>query len=180
MDRIRAKINSRGTVGIQSIGRLFRIADDNGNWQIDLTNEFPKLMHDIGVNISPEEVKTVAAYLDKDGSGTIDYEEFLREVAPPMNAERIKWVNKAFDSVDVDGSGVIDISDMKLRFNENNPLVRAGKTSAARVMANLLNNFDKNGDGKITREEFIDAYRQISPSMDYDEQFALMIRRGWN
>ena len=181
MDRFRAKINSRGTVGIQAIGRLFRIADDDGNFSIDLKNEFPKLVHDMGVNLSAEEVDQLAQYLDKDHSGTISYEEFLRECAPPMNEERKKWVIKAFNSVDVDGSGVIDINDLKIKFSpENSALVRAGKTSANIIMNNLLQNFDKNGDGKITQEEFIDAYREISPSMDYDEQFALMIRRAWN
>ena len=181
MDHVRAKINSRGTVGIQAIGRLFRIADDNGNWEIDLTNEFPKLLKDIGIQLSDEDVKTLATYLDKNGNGTICYEEFLREVAPPMNEERTKWVVKAFDSVDVDHSGVIDIKDLKDKFSpENSALVRAGKTSANIIMQNLLQNYDQNGDGKITKEEFIDAYREISPSMDYDEQFALMIRRAWN
>ena len=180
LTRIRQRIVERGAVGIKGLGRLFRIADDNGDWKIDLHNELPKLMNDIGVILNKTELTELERLLDRNGDGSIDYEEFLFQMAPPMSEERIKWCNKAFDKLDADGSGEVDIKDLQMVHNpEKSELVRMGKTTAAQIFANLLSTFDDNGDGKITREEFINYYREISPSIDNDEYFALMMQNAW-
>jgi Ca2+-binding EF-hand superfamily protein len=54
-----------------------------------------------------------------------------------------------------------------------------GKKTASAIFANLLKSYDSDGDGQITRDEFIDYYREISPSIDNDECFALMIKNAW-
>lgn len=180
MDRIRQRIVQRGAVGIKGIGRLFRIADDNNDKMIDLHNELPKLMNDIGIILNKTEMNELIRLLDKNGDGTIDYEEFLYQMAPPLNDERIKWINKAFDKLDVDGSGTVTIDDLQAIHNpQSSELVRMGKTTANQIFANLLRSYDDDGDGTITREEFIDYYREISPSIDNDEYFALMMKNAW-
>lgn len=178
--RIRQRIVERGAVGIKGLGRLFRIADDNSDRKIDLQNELPKLMHDIGIILNKTELQELIRNLDRDGNGTIDYDEFLIKLAPPMNEERISWCNKAFDKLDKDGSGVVEIADLQMVHNpEKSELVRMGKTTAGAIFANLLSSYDEDGDGKITREEFINYYREISPSIDNDEYFALMMQNAW-
>ena len=180
MTRIRTRIVQRGAVGIRGIGRLFRIADDNSNGLIDLKNELPKLMNDIGVILNKTEIAELSRLLDKNGDGTINYEEFLLHLAPPMSEERIKWCNKAFDKLDVDGSGKVTIQDLEAIHNPNSSeLVKLGKTSAGAIFTNLLRSFDDDADGIITREEFIDYYREISPSIDNDEYFGLMMQNAW-
>lgn len=180
MERIRQRIVQRGAVGIKGIGRLFRIADDNYDKLIDLHNELPKLMNDIGIILNKTEMQELMRLLDKNGDGTICYEEFLYQMAPPLSDERIKWINKAFDKLDVDGSGQVTIDDLQIIHNpQASELVRMGKTTANQVFANLLRSYDDDGDGMITREEFIDYYREISPSIDNDEYFALMMKNAW-
>jgi Ca2+-binding EF-hand superfamily protein len=180
MTRIRTRIVERGAVGIKGIGRLFRIADDNNDRVIDLVNELPKLMGDIGVILNKTELNELIRLLDRDGSGSISYDEFLYQMAPPLNEERIRWINKAFDKLDVDGSGVVNIADLEAVHNPKaSELVRMGKTTANAIFANLLKSYDSDGDGQITRDEFIDYYREISPSIDNDEYFALMIKNAW-
>ena len=180
MERIRERIVKRGAVGIRGLSRLFRIADDDGNHMIDLHNELPKLMGDIGVILNKTELTELARLLDRNGDGSIDYEEFLYYMAPPMSDERLKWVNKAFDKLDADGSGVVSIEDLRAVHNqETSELVRSGKTSAEAIFQNLCDSFDKDADGTITRDEFIEYYREISPSIDNDEYFALMMQNAW-
>lgn len=55
---------------------MFRIIDDDGNRKLDL-NEFTKGLHDYGVTLKKDEQKTIFTQLDKDSSGTIDFDEFL-------------------------------------------------------------------------------------------------------
>ena len=180
MERIRERIVSRGAVGIKGIGRLFRIADDNNDKTIDLQNELPKLMNDIGIILNKTELQELIRLLDRDGSGTISYDEFLYQMAPPLNEERIKWINKAFDKLDIDGSGVVEIADLEAVHNpEKSELVRLGKTNAKVIFTHLLRSYDDDSDGKITRDEFIDYYREISPSIDSDEYFAVMMQNAW-
>jgi len=180
MARIRTRILQRGAVGIRGLGRLFRIADDNRSGTVDLHNELPKLMNDVGVILNKTEISELSRLLDRNGDGTICYEEFIFHLAPPLSEERIKWCNKAFDKLDVDGSGVVAIHDLEAIYNpEKSELVRMGKTSAGAIFGNLLKSFDNDGDGTITREEFIDYYREISPSIDNDEYFALMMQNAW-
>ncbi len=54
---------------------------------------------------------------DRDRNGTIDYDEFVRVLRGPMNNYRKKLVNQAFNKLDRDGSGVVDINDLKGRYN---------------------------------------------------------------
>ncbi|KAK8882116.1 hypothetical protein M9Y10_044756 [Tritrichomonas musculus] len=180
LERIRTRIVERGAVGVKGIGRLFRIADDNADRSIDLHTELPKLMNDIGVILNKTELTELERLLDRNGDGTISYDEFLYQMAPPLSEERIKWINKAFDKLDVDGSGVVNIADIQAVHNpKTSELVRMGKTTANQIFANMVASYDHDGDGTITRDEFIDYYREISPSIDTDEYFAEMMKSAW-
>lgn len=50
--------------------------DDDGNKKIDL-KEFKKGLRDYGVDLDPEEVMEMFGAFDRDGSGSIDFDEFL-------------------------------------------------------------------------------------------------------
>ena len=65
---------------------------------------------------------------DPDGNGQINYDEFLRGVMGEMNQRRQAIVKKAFAVIDSDKSGVLDINDIKGRYNaKKHPDVIAGK-----------------------------------------------------
>jgi Ca2+-binding EF-hand superfamily protein len=174
--RIREKIQARGASSIQGLGRLFRIADDDGNRTLDLKNEFPKLLGDIGVLLNKTELAELGRLLDRNGDGVISYEEFIYYLAPPLNDFRLKLVNDTFDTLDRNGNGVLDIDDFR-QLHALNPSSR--KSSAEALFANFLSYFDTNKDGTISRQEFVDYYREINPSIPNDEYFEVLIRAAW-
>ena len=57
--------------------RTFRIYDDDRSNRLSL-EEFQEGLRDYGVALSPEEVKTLFAQFDRDGSGSISFDELLR------------------------------------------------------------------------------------------------------
>ena len=69
--------------------------DDNHSLSLD-KYEFSKAMADYMLGFSEGEIQTLFAYMDYDRSGLIEYDEFLRVIRGPMNANRTKWVDKAF------------------------------------------------------------------------------------
>lgn len=64
-EEIRQRIIERGAIGIRGIGRLFGIADDDGNKTIDIREEFPKLIHDIGLKYNKDQIAALSKDLDR-------------------------------------------------------------------------------------------------------------------
>ena len=181
MARIRERVTERGAVGIRGLGRLFRIADDDGSRAIDLHNELPKLLADIGVFLNRTEVSELGRMLDRNGDGQITYDEFLFYFAPPMNQFRTDLVTRTFDFLDKNGNGVLELEDLRGACPQATvPAGTVKRVSASQQMfQNLLTTFDKNGDGTISKQEFIDYYREQSPNIDNDEHFEMLITRAW-
>lgn len=108
----RDKCASRGTRGILSIARLFRIIDDDNSKTLSLP-EFTKVLKDLRFDFGPQEVKRLFELFDINRNGVIDYDEFLEGVRGPMPENRVKIVKLAFNKLDADGSGVITIEDLR-------------------------------------------------------------------
>lgn len=82
-----APLCTGGMLGIRTIGRMFRIMDDSGDHKLS-RSELTTGLHDYGLTFTPDEFEALWRFLDRDRSGTIDYDEFLRGVkgalfAPP-------------------------------------------------------------------------------------------------
>lgn len=58
--------------------------DDNNSGSIDM-GEFKKAVRDFKIDLTDNEVQIVFLAFDRDGSGEIDYDEFVRGVRGPMN-----------------------------------------------------------------------------------------------
>jgi Ca2+-binding EF-hand superfamily protein len=69
------------------------------------------------LGFSDGETKKLFQFFDVDGSGAIDYDEFLRALRGPMNPQRKKIVMQAFGKLDRDGNGYVDINDIKGVYN---------------------------------------------------------------
>lgn len=83
------------------------------------------------------------AIFDRDGSGAINYDEFLRGVRGEMNDFRKRLTDKAFKIMDKDGSGVLEISDIKQTYNAKmHPDVKGGKKTEDEILFEFLDTFE--------------------------------------
>merc|ERR1712110_871525 len=113
IDIFREKLLHRsGSGGIKSLGRQFRIYDDDGSKTLTL-EEFVEGVNDFGLNFSSDETSDLFAEFDKDGSGTISFDEFLVALRGNLNGSRMGIVEQAFKKADRSGDGVFDAMDMK-------------------------------------------------------------------
>lgn len=162
--------------------------DDDGSRTIS-EQEFAKACKDFRMGISEENVPILFNEFDVNHDGTLNIDEFLMAVRGEMNEARTNLVKRAFKKIDKDNSGVLDILDIRDSYKANkHPDVIQGKRTEDEVLVEFLETFEahhniKHGqeaDGKITIEEFVEYYRNISCSIDNDDYFALMMNNSWN
>lgn len=92
-------------------------------------------------------------------------------------------VLKAFAMMDKDGCGTITTSDIVHIYDvSKNPDFIERRLTKDQILTNFLNQFDGqrgNNDGKVTLDEFMDYYRDLSMSMPSDEYFVQMMESTW-
>ena len=168
--------------------RVFKIMDDNGSGTLDI-QEFWKALCDFRVPVSPEECRKLFDLFDLNDDGEVSYDELMRAVAGDMNPIRKDFVAKAFKKIDRDGSGILDIQDIRKTYNAKaHPDVKAGKKTEEEVLTEFLDTFEvhhsmkhpEDRDGKVTLKEFQEYYNNISSTIDNDQYFELMITNAWN
>jgi len=77
LKEIKQKLVSRGSMSIRGLGRVFKILDDNGNRQIE-PKELQWGLKDFGIYLDDEAAVCVLKHFDRDNSGTVDFDEFMR------------------------------------------------------------------------------------------------------
>ena len=163
-------------IGLQ---RIFKIMDDDGSLTLSMP-EFVKAVRDFRMGIAESSCPALFDAFDTNKDGTINYDEFLRAVRGPMNDLRTGMVDKAFRKIDKDGSGTLEINDIKDTYNASkHPDVTSGKKTEAQVLMEFLETFEThhnviNGlqhDSRVTLDEFREYYTNISASIDNDDYF---------
>jgi Ca2+-binding EF-hand superfamily protein len=100
-------------------------------------------MHDFRIGLQPNQVVLAFRIFDRDGSGAISYEEFLRTVRGEMNAKRAAIARRCFSIMDKDNSGQLDINDIRQSYNaKSHPDVKAGKRTEDQVLGEFLDTFE--------------------------------------
>eukprot|EP00698_Gefionella_okellyi_P006736 TRINITY_DN1614_c0_g1_i1.p1 TRINITY_DN1614_c0_g1~~TRINITY_DN1614_c0_g1_i1.p1 ORF type:complete len:561 (-),score=121.51 TRINITY_DN1614_c0_g1_i1:504-2186(-) len=179
VELLRNVLAARGVRGIFSLGKLFRIVDNDNSR--DLTQaEFSQAMREFRVGLTDVEVGKLFQAFDRNQSGTIDYNEFLRALRGPLPPIRKAIINRAFRSMDTSGNGTIDMSDLRGVYTPRlHPDVRAGKRTEDDVLLEFLDTFGAAGGREITSEQFEEYYANVSASIDDDKYFELMMTNAW-
>merc|ERR1711879_511707 len=98
--------------------------------------------------------------IDTDGSGVIDYSEFLAATMDKRKhiTENICW--RAFKTLDTDGNGMIDRDELSkpLGSDELGDVVKNKLTE--QEVDSIMKECDLNGDGKIDFDEFMAMMRK--------------------
>lgn len=134
---------------IAEFKEAFQIFDKDGDGSIT-TKELGTVMRSLGQNPSEEELKNMIEDVDADGSGTIDFKEFLGLMARKMKeTDTEEELIEAFKVFDKDGNGLI--SAHELRF----VMTTAGEALTDEEIDDLIREADIDGDGYIDYEEFV-------------------------
>lgn len=133
---------------IRRLGKRFRKIDTDGSGTLS-TDEFMSLP-DLKMNPL---VERVIAIFDADGNGEIDFEEFIQGIAMFTSGSRKDKLNFAFKIYDMDQDGYISNGELfrvlKLMVGTN-----LKDTQLQQIVDKSIIYADKDGDGKVSFEEF--------------------------
>ena len=134
---------------IEALRHAFASIDKNGDGKLTFQEIKDGIAH-FGVNI-PRDIEEVLADLDTDGSGAVDYTEFIAATVDRRTyiKEDICW--SAFRVFDLDGNGKISKKELQTVLSNN---TLASAVSIARAEA-MIKEADINGDGEIDFDEFM-------------------------
>ena len=98
---------------------------------------------------SEDKVQQLLNYLDTNGSGAINYSEFL-VAATDFNYENAyEYFEEAFEYFDIDNNGSITFREVEM-------FLETGREEAQKIFEEV----DVNGDGLISKKEFIEILLQ--------------------
>jgi len=133
----------------QEIKEAFDLFDTDGSGRID-AKELKVAMRALGFEPKKDEIKKMIADVDKEGTGTIEYQDFLDLMTVKM-AERdpLEEIRKAFKLFDDDDSNFISLKNLRRVAKE------LGETMTDDELQEMIDEADRDGDGQISEEEFI-------------------------
>jgi calcium-dependent protein kinase len=135
---------------IKALRDTFTVLDANGDGKLTI-NEMKEGIKKAGLKEIPEDLQQIMKDVDSDGSGVIDYTEFLAATLDKRTylKEDVCW--SAFRVFDRNGDGKISQDELKQVLGDEAVAGTVGESLAQQ----LLSEVDANGDGVIDFEEFM-------------------------
>ena len=135
---------------LEEFRETFNAFDLDGGGSID-NDELGDLMKTLGQEATEAELEKMIKLADADGSGDIDFEEFVTLIAHKMKdddgALKEEKLKQAFRVFDTDNSGFIDAAEMRRM------MINLGENISMSQVNEILAHFDDNGDGQISPDE---------------------------
>lgn len=120
------------------------------------------------------EIEKVFDHYDDDDSGTLDAEEmynFLESLGANPTKESAKQL---VDSLDDDNSGHVDKQEFLVWYHLNEQAKREPQ-SIKQAADSMFHLFDQDGDGDVTKDEFVTRLNQLGITME-DEDLSTLMR----
>jgi len=142
-----------GESQIKALRDTFMELDGNGDGLLTVA-EMKEGLSKAGLKDIPADLKQIMEDVDSDGSGVIDYTEFLAATLDKKvyMCEDVCW--QAFRIFDKNGDGKISKDEIKQILCDDSVV-----DAAAKDIATLMEELDQNGDGHIDFQEFMHMMR---------------------
>ena len=140
----------------QEIKEAFDLFDTDGSGYID-GKELKVAMRALGFEPKKEEIQKMIAEVDIDGSGRIQYEDFVKLMTVKiMNRDPQEEILKAFRLFASDNPSGITFKDLKRVSRE------LGEKMSDEELQEMIDEADRNGDGIVDEQEFLRIMRKTN------------------
>nr|DAD31129.1 TPA_asm: hypothetical protein HUJ06_009980 [Nelumbo nucifera] len=128
---------------VEIIRDMFKLMDTDNNGKITY-EELKAGLQKVGSQLAEPEMKLLMEVADVDGNGTLDYGEFVAVTIHLQRMENDEHFRRAFLFFDRDGSGYIEMDELREALTDE----------SGQVDAEVLNDIIHE-DGRISYEEFV-------------------------
>jgi len=133
---------------ISELKEAFALFDKDGDGSIT-TKELGTVMRSLGQNPTDVELQDMVNEIDVDGSGTIDFQEFLSLMArKSQDSDVEEELIEAFKVFDRDGNGLISAAELRY------VMMNLGEKLSDEEVDDMIREADIDDDGHINFEEF--------------------------
>jgi centrin-1 len=133
---------------ISEIREAFDLFDTDGSGTID-PKELKAAMQSLGFEAKNATIYAMVQDIDKDGSGQIDFEEFLDMMTAKISdRDSREDINKVFAMFDSENKGSITLRDLKRVAKE------LGETMTEAELLEMIERADSDADGNISADDF--------------------------
>ena len=177
IDVFRGTIAAKGIMTVINFLNQLRQYDRKGDKEISFPDFF-EILNNINLHITEKDAKLL--FSDFSQNSKINYSKFLSALVDnSLNERRENIVKEAFQRLDTENCGVVNISDVKSLFNsKNSPLVREGYLTEEEFYNNFMETFQIHHNifrsakiKKVNFEEFLDYYKYVSITIEDDYLF---------
>uniref|UniRef100_A0A8C5QA39 Calmodulin-like protein 3 n=1 Tax=Leptobrachium leishanense TaxID=445787 RepID=A0A8C5QA39_9ANUR len=134
---------------IEEFKEAFSLFDKDGDGAIT-TKELGTVMRSLGQNPTEAELQDMIKEIDRDGSGTIDFPEFLTMMAKKMkDSDSEEEIREAFRVFDKEGNGFICAAELR------HVMTNLGEKLTDEEVDEMIREADLGGDGQINYEELV-------------------------
>ncbi|KAJ3126480.1 hypothetical protein HK098_007462 [Nowakowskiella sp. JEL0407] len=138
------------------IREAFDLFDTTGSGTIDV-KELKVAMRALGFEPKKDEIRKMIADVDKDGTGMIDFNDFLELMTSKMGErDSREEILKAFKLFDDDETGKISFKNLKRVAKE------LGENLTDEELQEMIDEADRDGDGEVSQEEFLRVMKKTN------------------
>ena len=185
IDVFRGTIGSKGILTVINFLNQLRQYDRKGDKELSFP-DFYEITNNINLHITEKDAKLL--FSDFSQNSKLNYSKFLSALVDnSLNERRKNIVKEAFQRLDTENCGVVNLSDVKLLFNsKNSPLVKEGYVTEEEFYNNFMESFQTHHNifrsakiKKVNFEEFLDYYKYFSITIEDDYLFEETLIYCW-
>lgn len=145
-------------------------------------------MLDFKLDLEEQDIDHIFKTFDKNNDNTLDINEFMDLVLGELTGNREAVVSQAFDKIDNRQMGFVPYAKVRELFDgKKHPDVCNGRKTEQEIITDFLeiyemhhNTFnDYQKQDKVTKPEFLEFYKTLSPNYEDDNSFISMVKGVW-
>jgi len=139
---------------ISEMSEAFTVFDKDKSGYIS-SKELGSLMRALGKNPTEQELYIIMAEVDLDHNGKLDLKEFIMLMHNMMenkDNDNMEEIQMAFRAFDTDGDGKVSKDELRLS------MMSLGQRFKEEQIDDIINKYDKDGDGCLQFEEFVNMF----------------------
>ena len=185
INKMKEIIHTNNGVNFYSFMKFLKINEDATSHKLSL-EDLSVTIQELHIDMSSNEIHQLFNYLDSEKSGRIYTSNLIKIIKGTLDNKRKKIINDIFGNIDTEKKDEIFVNRLKNLYNaKNHPDVLDGIKTEEEIynqfcytidvyirINQILNNI-------ITKDQFVDYYSGISPSIQDDDIFKKTLEKVW-